>query len=134
MTWITPITDREYQDIVNRTAKGYLNTKDLKRIEGNIKYIADRLNFYGYNSDLVVKTNWDIKDFPFESRIKRIRNNVNTLINVYHSMESDVIKYHRTLDYKDVNLLEKHLLNCKELIPLMEETFRYCGDVISGDR
>ena len=36
--WIHPIYDRTYSDILFKNRKAYINTRDLNRIEGNMKY------------------------------------------------------------------------------------------------
>lgn len=39
MPYITPVTDRTYADVVNKTSKGYFNVADWTRIYGNAQYV-----------------------------------------------------------------------------------------------
>jgi hypothetical protein len=41
MSYITPVTDRTYQDIVNETVKGYFNVLDWTRIYSNSLFVHD---------------------------------------------------------------------------------------------
>lgn len=73
----TFIYDRSENDILEHTAKAYLNAKDLNRIEKDIEILAEYLNV-----DVTVKT-WEIGSLPRESDFKRILENVQTLVDAY---------------------------------------------------
>ena len=40
------------------------------------EYLADMLNGYGYNQNLLHKTDWLMSDFPYLSQMERVRTNV----------------------------------------------------------
>lgn len=142
--WNAPITDRNQADVdyaeayPNNTSnnKGALNFEyDLNRIEQNCEYLARLLNDYGYNQSITIKTNWTIQDFPYQKEIDRIRNNINTLITVYHKLQgSPDIVYHDTLSFTDVNSLEQNIKNIDTLLQRMIASFRYCGEIYGGER
>ena len=144
MAWTEPIVDRTAADISYAKAhrdngdynKGALNPPyDLNRIEGNCSYLADQLNTYGYDVEITVKTDWTIQDFPYQSEIDRIRDNVNTLIDVFHRLPgSPDIRYWDSLDWTDMNSLEQNILNIDILLQRMAAVFLRCGDAHGGDR
>ena len=41
--WQQPIYDRTLFDVQTKSAKAYINTADLNRIEGNIQHMANEL-------------------------------------------------------------------------------------------
>jgi hypothetical protein len=144
MAWITPIADRTATDISYAKAnrgnvaanKGTLNPRiDLNRIEGNCAYLAGQLNAYGYYVVITVKTDWTDDDFPRQSEVDRIRDNVNTLLDMLYKLPgSPDIRYWDSLDWNDMNSLEQNILNLDILLQRMAAVFLRCGDAHGGDR
>ena len=71
------VYDRTQKDIEERTAKAYLNAKDLNRIERDIEIIAEYLNI-----GVTIKT-WEIGNLPRASDFERILKNVQLLVEAY---------------------------------------------------
>lgn len=143
MPLILPITDRTLADVNNATHnqsnaapnKGALNYQDLNRIESNCSYLAGHLNAYGYGVSITVKTEWTMHDFPWQSEIDRIRDNVNTLLDAFLRLSgSPEIRYWDSLDWQDLNSLEQNILNIDILLQRMAAVFLRCGDAHGGDR
>jgi len=143
MPFIPTVTDRTRADADYASArpdnvapnKGALNYHDLNRIESNCAYLASQLNAYGYPASIAVKTDWAMQDFPYQSEIDRIRDNVNTLVNAFHRLPgSPDIRYWDSLDWQDVNGLEKNIKNIDILLQRMAAVFLRCGDAHGGDR
>ena len=141
MTFITPINDRTLTDVeyalINQSLtddlKGSLNYSDLNRIENNCEYIVSKLVENGYIINITTKTNWLETDIPTYMEITRIRNNIQLLLNTYHTMSgSPTILFWNGVDYVDANTLEQNLYNLNDMIVRMEKTFRYCGMEYSG--
>ncbi|MCL2718959.1 MAG: hypothetical protein FWE14_09305 [Lachnospiraceae bacterium] len=119
--WKTPVTDREPADIVNKSAKAYLNAEDLSRIESNAGYISVLLNLYLYPI-LIQSKKWDKVKIPTTADIKRICDNVDSFADVfYRPNEFADVKYlaEKSLGYQDVNDLETNLLLIKTLLDYM---------------
>lgn len=142
MPLITPITDRTQADVNYARAypysstpnKGAINHTDLNRIESNCEYLASQLNHYGYSVNITVKTNWTMMDFPYQSKIDRIRNNINAIINAYHNLQGRPdIRYWDSLDWNDANSLEQNILNIDIMLQRMAAFFKYSGMNYSGE-
>ncbi|MDD4564761.1 MAG: hypothetical protein PHE79_04720 [Eubacteriales bacterium] len=137
------ITDRTLADVRYADAypgnaavnKGALNYPDLNRIESNCSYVAGQLRSYGYNVEVVVKTDWAMTDFPYRPQIDRIWSNVDALLDTFHRLPgSPDIRYWDSLNWQDANSLEQNLLNIYNLLQRMAVVFLRCGDAHGGDR
>lgn len=143
-SWITPIIDRTLSDVayakLNRDNvdynKGALSPEaDLHRIESDTRYLADKLNEYGYSVSITTKLNWTESDFPTLADINRTRSNIDVLLDAYHTMlGSPSILYHNYLDYIDMNTIEQNLLNIKTLLDNMAASFWHCGEIYGGEQ
>ncbi len=130
--WITPIIDRTISDIQNMTQKGHLNADDLNRIEGNAQYLHEVLLGYGYSQSPITKIDWVMTDFPYISEMERVRSNVAEIIRGYYSQNTEVPTSIESLTWQKLNDLERVLLQVKEMIGKMEQSFKYCGDAYCG--
>ena len=111
--------------------KGCLNVSDINRIEENIGYLAKLLYDYGYFPDVSVRT-WKDVDIPTENDIKRILRNVRSLIESF-IRPTDAPSVPTSLtDYGDVNAVEENLYLMKELIGILEKSFKKSGTFQSG--
>lgn len=71
--WTQPIYDRTQEDIDNKTSKGYMNYKDMNRIEGNIEYIAELM------AVSVETKKWTTLTVPTSEDFTRIKSNIDVL-------------------------------------------------------
>lgn len=120
------IFDRTQQDIIDLTSKAYYNNTDLNRIEKWCEYLANILNEYSYPISITIKKDWQIFDLPTQSEIDRIRENINTLKQVYFSFTA----VPKSLDYmtwQKANDIEKILYEIDKILKHMENNFIYCG-------
>ena len=130
--WIEPIIDRSQSDITNRTSKAYLNAADWNRIEGNIVYLSETLYSLGYEIQPMPVIDWDRDGIPTKWDIQRICDNIATIMAFYyeprgHVKISDLPG--KTLDFNDVNHLEKNLLGIKELLDRGIHFYNKWGDL-----
>ncbi len=131
--WIEPIVDRTLQDVRNKDPiRAFLNYWDLNRIEQDTEYLSSILNGYGYNQSLTHRTDWLMSDFPYASQMERVRQNVQTLIDVYHAQDVPLPETLQNLDWQKLNAVESNLKLMKEMIHRMEQSFRYSGTFYSG--
>lgn len=149
--WRTPVFDRTREDVeyaiktiaewVNsdmsvdplavHDLKGCLNVSDINRIEGNIAYLAERLNGYGYSPDVSTKS-WTRSGLPNETDISRILYNIRAIVdNFYQQSKAPAVPY-RLQGYEDVNSAEENLVLIKELLDCMVASFKKSGTVQSG--
>lgn len=148
--WVEPIFDRTQEDVdfaiqkINewvekgssvarevRDLKGCLNLSDLNRIEGNIDYLARTLEEYQYNSGAICKK-WTGTGLPDETDIKRILNNVRSIIDVFCQRPTAPFVPNDLLKYQQVNDVEENLFLIKELLEIMVNSFKKSGTFNSG--
>ena len=130
--WIEPIIDRALSDIQNLTDKGYLNYTDLNRIEANAQYLHEVLLAYGYSQNPTTKTDWVMSDFPYLTEMERVRANVAEIVSGYYAQDTTVPTSIESLTWQKLNDLESVLLETKEMIARMEQSFKYVGTFYAG--
>lgn len=106
--------------------KGCLNLSDLTRIEDNITYLSERLVKYRYFVDCSSK-DWDDKSIPTIEDMKRIGNNIRSLLTVFAKHGKSVDVPNKMLSYEDINALEYNLYLLKQLLDTMVESFYKSG-------
>lgn len=115
--------------------KGALNYQDLNRIYNNLKVLSKYLELLGniINLDLV-KTNWQMEDLPYLEDINDLRDTINYLKKTF-KIGSDYgqIRYWDTLNFEDVNLLERFGQLIGQLIIQTMEQQLYCGEFFCGE-
>lgn len=129
------IYDRTLTDVLEQTNKGYHNYTDLNRIEEWCEYIANLLTSYGYAVRITVKKDWTILDDRTELHTTRILNNVKAIRDVFTSMSTTPATPTsiNPIDYIKANDIEKILADINQLIINMEASWKYSGDIISGE-
>ena len=157
MSWITPVTDRVPADVAALNSKGVFDPDTANRIEGNTEFLSDLLDAYGYSNTETHETDWVRNDLFRISDVERIRNNVETLTEVYHDEKpltyADVgaqtyaacgatvyadlfgttVPLALRLHYADFNNLELALLNLGSMVDRLAQSFEYCGETYSGE-
>lgn len=90
------IFDRTETDLINGTAKAYINYNDLNRIENGMKNIADK-----FDITIPVKIDWteqlsttEMYNFPVITQMDRIISNLNILIQA----GKEIYNYEPTVD------------------------------------
>lgn len=106
--------------------KGCLNLSDITRIEDNITYLSERLVKYRYFVDCSSKE-WDDKSIPTIQDMKRIGNNIRSLLTVFAKHGRSVDVPNKMLSYEDINALEYNLYLLKQLLDTMVESFYKSG-------
>ena len=119
----------------NSFLKGAYNYTDLDRIEDWTEYIAEQLNYYGYNVNIstsILLTTWEMESFPTKVEMERIRSNVQNLKNAFVAFTSVPTNLER-MTYQKANDLEKVLYELNTLINNMIASFYYSGEIYSGE-
>lgn len=146
--WIAPIFDRTQSDVdfaISKIAewkntgstnmydlKGCLNTSDINRIEGDIRYLADNLSKLYYYSNITTRT-WDTLGLPDVEDISRIIQNVAKIISAYHQTSTAPKLPETMLTYTDINDLEQNLFLIKAILDNMITLFRECNTFECGE-
>lgn len=111
--------------------KGCLNLSDLNRIEGNIAYLAEKMESYSYSPNIHDKQ-WSKTDMPNQNDMERIIENVRALISAYYSPDNPPQLPTTMLSYSDINAIEENLYLIKQLLDCMESSFKKVGKIKSG--
>lgn len=138
MIFETPIFDRT-QTNVNNVKRGINDDKGAflytvaNRIENNSKYISILLTSLGYSISIETKE-WAREDIPNIEDINRMKNNLEKIKQGYTyfttTPNADTSKI--SLNFVDINDMEKILFDINELIKYMSQNFIYSGVANSG--
>ena len=150
-TWLEPIFDRTAEDVEfakqqiqawigqvltgnpaeTRDLKGCLNLSDLNRIEGNIRYLSDKLGELRYGTSVTTKV-WERRGLPTEQDVRRIISNIQVIIDAYHQRDSSPNLPNDMNTYRQINDIEQNLNDIKQLLDAMIESFPKSGTLRSG--
>jgi len=139
MTWITPITDRSYADIANRTSKAFMNTSDFTRIDGNTDVIRALLDdLYGLVPAHTDPTAPTIETIPHRSLINTLVGNINACSAaaiVSSSKRPAALSTYSAgagVGWAAVNAWEQALATLYAAVPLAAAYRVYCGVPAAG--
>lgn len=122
MAWAEPVTGR---------TGGYYTHEDLNRVGGNVQYLADTLNGYGYAVSVSPKTDWAVDDVPRVADMTVYLADIAALKAAFYgttALPADM----GGLTYTGANNIEKLLAEIETYIGRMIDGFRYCGTFYSG--
>lgn len=111
--------------------KGCLNLSDINRIEGNIAYLAEKMESYAYHPNIHSK-HWGRADMPNQNDMSRIIDNIRALIDSYYPPHNPPDLPTAMLSYEDINAMEENLYLLKQMIECMESSFHQVGTIKSG--
>lgn len=111
--------------------KGCLNLTDLNRIEGNIAYLAEKMESFAYSPNIHGKT-WTKADMPNQNDMSRIVDNIRSLISAFYSPDNPPALPTTMLSYSDINAIEENLYLIKEILDCMQKSFKAVGTIKSG--
>lgn len=127
--WIDAIYDRTQADITNKTAKGHYNFNDLNRIESNSELLALDLGLI-----LTFKTDWLTTDFPLETEIQRILDNVVAIRAAYYVYDDAPDNPAMPInEFNKANALERILNDVHSIFELNKDGFYYTGEIYAGE-
>ena len=111
--------------------KGCLNLADLNRIEGNVAYLAEKMESFSYSPNIHGKR-WGKSDMPNQNDMSRIVDNIRSLISSFYSPDNPPTLPTTMLSYNDINAIEENLHLIKELLDCMQSSFKSVGTIKSG--
>lgn len=149
--WIQPVYDRTQADVdyaklkISQWSndyyasdapfvsdlKGCMNVRDLNRIEGNMKYLAERIKMAGYDIPITVKK-WTVTDIPVVTDLERITGNLTSLIEGWYQQTTAPDVPQTILTYVDANAIEENQFLIRQLldgreIPIQKSGMFRCG-------
>ena len=113
--------------------KGCLNLLDLNRIEGNIAYLAEKMESFSYSPNIHGKQ-WGRTDIPNQNDMSRIVDNIRSLIDSFYPPDNPPSLPTTMLSYADINAIEENLYLIKQMLDCMQSSFKMVGTIKSGSR
>lgn len=113
--------------------KGCLNLLDLNRIEENIDYLAEKMESFSYSPNIHGKR-WNRVDMPNQNDMSRIIENIRALISAFYAPDNPPSLPTTMLSYMDINSIEENLHLIKQLLDVMQTSFKTVGSIKSGSR
>lgn len=129
------IYDRSSIDIAKRTKKAFFNYSDMNRLETNTKYLSDLLTEIGYSLPYTITKTWTLQDIPKFSQLEKIRKYVEEVIKII-PLNNNTIVFPSTLNkmnYVVLNNLEKAMYVLTANIKSIKTTYKYSGEIYSGE-
>ena len=113
--------------------KGCLNLLDLNRIEDDIDFLAEKMESFRYAPNIHGRQ-WSREDMPNQGDMSRIVDNIRALISAFYSPHNPPSLPTTMLSYADINAIEKNLYLIKQLLDVMQTSFKMVGTIKSGSR
>ena len=111
--------------------KGCFNLLDLNRIEDNINYLAETMESFSYAPNIHGKQ-WNRVDMPTQNDMSRIIENIRSLISAFYSPDKPPSLPTTMLSYNDINAIEENLYLIKQMLDVMQSSFKKVGAIKSG--
>lgn len=137
--WIEPVFDRTQTDCDNKTAKGSLSVADLNRIEGNMRYIDERIIELGYYTTIQVNSEypWTRIKYLKTAAMNKIEATIIALSETFYNYPGTPVLTlsiaNEPLSYTQINLIEYYLYNLKWLIDWTIRVAPICGETYCGE-
>lgn len=113
--------------------KGCFNLLDLNRIESNIAFLAEKMESFSYAPNIHGKQ-WSRLDMPNQNDMSRIVDNIRSLIDAFYPPDNPPSLPTTMLSYNDINAIEENLYLIKQLLDVMQTSFKKVGTIKSGSR
>ena len=113
--------------------KGCFNLLDLNRIESNIAFLAEKMESFSYAPNIHGKQ-WSRLDMPNQNDMSRIVDNIHSLIDAFYPPDNPPSLPTTMLSYNDINAIEENLYLIKQLLDVMQTSFKKVGTIKSGSR
>lgn len=114
--------------------KGAIDYQTLNRVGEWVEYLSDKLNSYTYLNTTSPKTDWVVTDFMTPQQAITYLQNVRTLMNAINvRITAELPTSMNKLTYESANAIEKILYDIDRGITNMEASWKYVGEVISGE-
>jgi hypothetical protein len=126
------VADRTWDDVRNKTAKGFYNATDLNRVGHNVSYLAELLGGYGYAVNVSPKVNWQIDDIPRVADMGAHLADVDAIKSAFYG----TVPLPDTMDdltVEGANNIERLLCEIEQNIHNMTEAWYYCGELYCGE-
>ena len=121
--------------VMTPALKGMYSYRDMNRVEGAVKLLAERISSLGYLYSPAVKTNWAQEDIPEKEDMDRYFGNVAGFLDAI-PLYPNTPKAPNTgekLDYNIANDLEKILLDVNRIAESIPNSWHMAGEIYAGE-
>ncbi len=122
------VTDRTQEDVDKQTEKGFLNAKDLRRIEKNNATIGDLVAV-----PIQAKQDWRPGDLPRISDFSRILEHVRQLRAYAKRTTTPAVPEHPVNTWQKLNAIEQIQKDCFEIYVSNKKNVTYAGEIYAGE-
>lgn len=123
------LTDEEIEIL----ERGTITVNTLNRIEDKQKELKDLFFHAGYyNTDMINKT-WNYTDIFSSVEFNRLIDNLNVLRNAFFVYSDTPPTPNTAYHYKDINSLERILVDLENMLMDMKSRCRQCGTFMCGE-
>ena len=126
------VADRTWDDVRNKTAKGFYNATDLNRVGHNVSYLAGVLYGHGYNVTVSPKVDWQISDIPRIADMAVYLSDLEALKAAFYGTVPLPDSMNK-LTVEAANNIERLLCEIERNITNMTEAWYYCGELYCGE-
>ena len=114
--------------------KGAIDYQTLNRVGEWVEYLSNKLNSYAYLNMTSPKTDWVVSDFMTPSQAVTYLQNIRNLMNAIGvRITAELPTSMNKLTFESANAIEKILHDIDTGITNMEASWKYVGEVISGE-
>ena len=129
-------TESEVTEFLNPALKGAYNFTDLNRVGAAVQYLRDRLyTLAGEVVDVTAKADWTESDIPTVSDMEAYLADISAIREALDvpdtvpAVPEDMVK----LTHTEANNIEQILWDVNELIMRIIASWRYAGELFSGE-
>lgn len=122
------VTDRTVEDIQERNQKGFLNARDLNRIEKNNHTIGELAALI-----IPAKYDWQVGELPRPSDYLRIRQGVQKLRDYVHRSTTPQVPESPLNTYQKINDIEQIQKDCFDIYVGNKKNIAYAGEFYAGE-
>lgn len=128
-------TEEEVAEWNGGNLKGSYNHTDLNRVGAAILYVADRLNAFGYDVHVEVKTDWLELEWMTPEDVYKYLNAFSILKSCFELMKTSpsVPSDMNGFTYTEANNIEKILEDIDLLLTNSSKAWYFSGDLFSGE-
>ena len=116
---------------INALERGTITVNTLNRIENKQKEIKELFFRLGISVNIENKV-WNNTEIFDEANFKRILSNLKNLVNAFCVYKNTPAVPSASYRYKNINSIEKILVDLEELYNKILKSFKYCGIVYCG--
>ena len=137
MSYVTPITNRQLSDVVNKTPIGYFNVSDWVRIYGNALYINAEMAAIGHAVTFITASTPTTSSIPSITDVNNLLTNIDNMRQYVNTLLAEISPFATLLyvvgaggttpSYLDINQWELTIDLIKQFLDIFTIADVICG-------